>query len=386
MKKIFLMTIVCSLFAACSQDKISVKVQNDSSLDRANEIVEIPWSDVSPIIVKNSDGIQIPHQILFDGNKTPQKLIFPVSVKAGASAEYTITTGQPAKFITQAYGRFVPERKDDFAWENDKIAFRMYGPALLPLDGPSNGIDVWVKRTENLIIDKWYEKDLTGAASYHIDHGEGVDCYKVGPSLGAGAMAPFVNDSLHLGQNYLIQRVLDNGPLRISFELSYPIFSLGENTDVTETKTISLDAGSYFNKIIQNYSNIQTTLPVAAGIILKQTNSQPVSSLTDANPEFTPVLDIQKGFISYTEIGDRARPEHDNGIVYTAVVFPKTLKDAQIVQRHVLAITDYQPEENLIYYTGAGWSKSGFPTEQAWLDYVSEFAAKLRNPLKITIQ
>ena len=28
------------------------------------------------------------------------------------------------------YARFVPEREDDFAWENDLVAFRAYGPAM----------------------------------------------------------------------------------------------------------------------------------------------------------------------------------------------------------------------------------------------------------------
>ena len=32
----------------------------------------------------------------------------------------------------KVYGRHVPERKDDFAWENEYAAFRMYGPALKP--------------------------------------------------------------------------------------------------------------------------------------------------------------------------------------------------------------------------------------------------------------
>ena len=30
---------------------------------------------------------------------------------------------------------YVPERKDDFAWENDKIAFRAYGKALRKTKG-----------------------------------------------------------------------------------------------------------------------------------------------------------------------------------------------------------------------------------------------------------
>ena len=54
-----------------------------------------------------------------------------------------------------------------------------------------------------LIIDKWYKNDLAGKASYHADHGEGQDDYKVGQSLGADAMAPYVNDKLWLKRTML---------------------------------------------------------------------------------------------------------------------------------------------------------------------------------------
>ena len=55
----------------------------------------------------------------------------------------------------RAYARLVPERKDDLAWENDKVAFRVYGPALR--SGPEDsGIDVWCKRVARPVIDKWY--------------------------------------------------------------------------------------------------------------------------------------------------------------------------------------------------------------------------------------
>ena len=48
----------------------------------------------------------------------------------------------PAQESAKVFGRHVPERKDDFAWENDRIAFRMYGPALEADGEISSGIDV----------------------------------------------------------------------------------------------------------------------------------------------------------------------------------------------------------------------------------------------------
>ena len=51
--------------------------------------------------------------------------------------------------------RAVPERKDDFVFENDLIAGRFYGKALEG-DPTSPGIDVWVKLPGALVADDWY--------------------------------------------------------------------------------------------------------------------------------------------------------------------------------------------------------------------------------------
>ena len=92
----------------------------------------------------------------------------------------TAQTSEPNTFC-----RFVPERSDDFAWENDKIAFRAYGPAL-HASGENSGIDCWLKRVDYPIINKWYKENAEGK-SYHKDHGEGYDPYKVGASRGCGS-------------------------------------------------------------------------------------------------------------------------------------------------------------------------------------------------------
>ena len=55
----------------------------------------------------------------------------------------------------KVYGRYVPERKDDFAWENEFAAWRMYGPAL-KAENPSNGVDLWLKASPELIVDSFY--------------------------------------------------------------------------------------------------------------------------------------------------------------------------------------------------------------------------------------
>ncbi len=97
-------------------------------------------------------------------------------------------------------GRTVPERYDDYAWENNKVAYRLYGPALetSPEKLVTPGIDVWVKCTDKLVIDEWYAR-----GNYHHNYGDGMDCYKVGVTLGSGASLPFVDGKFWMmGHNY----------------------------------------------------------------------------------------------------------------------------------------------------------------------------------------
>ena len=151
----------------------------------------------------------------------------------------------------KAYGRFVRERHDDIAWENDRVAHRMYGPDLEiwkkePLT--SSGIDVWVKRTKKLVVNDWYMTD-----DYHRDNGDGADFYSVSKSRGCGGIAVFTGDKPSVSRNFVTSRVLAQGPLRVMFELAYAPFEAGPNLKVTETKRITLDAGHNFNRIASTF-------------------------------------------------------------------------------------------------------------------------------------
>ncbi len=66
--------------------------------------------------------------------------------------------------IAQASGGFaaarhVPERKDDLAFESDKVAFRIYGPALKDSTERS-GIDCWLKRVDLSDTDEYGNRDI----------------------------------------------------------------------------------------------------------------------------------------------------------------------------------------------------------------------------------
>ena len=132
---------------------------------------------------------------------------------------FKIVTGVRENYPAEAYGRTVPERYDDYAWENNKVAYRLYGPALetSPEKLITPGIDVWVKCTDKLVIDEWYAR-----GKYHHNFGDGMDCYKVGVTLGSGASLPFVDGKFWMmDHNYATARTLDNGPIRTTVELPY---------------------------------------------------------------------------------------------------------------------------------------------------------------------
>ncbi|WP_106829291.1 DUF4861 domain-containing protein [Parabacteroides pacaensis] len=377
MKQIGLFLFVCLLCTACSAGKrLNVAVTNHSSLDRTEEIVEIPWTKVSQtltltdeiqIIVVDETGKQLPYQLIKNGGKEIRSIIFPATVAAGKTVVYSIKEGIPEQFEAKVYGRFVPERKDDFAWENNTSAFRMYGPALEATGEISNGIDLWVKKTDKLVIDKWYKNDLAGVASYHEDHGEGLDFYKVGRTLGLGGSAPFVNDTIWLGNNFTKYEIVDKGPLRITFRLFYAPFEV-DGKPVTETRTISLDANSRFNKIVEHFDTDIPSMKIASGIVLRPEEGGSIE------------YDRQKGYAAYAE------PKVENGIIYVGVVSPVTFREIENACGHLLCLNEYKKGDQYTYYAGGSWDQAGFLTPDDWFSYVKDFAVRVQQPLKVTIE
>jgi len=376
MKKLLPFLSVCLIICACSNsDRLKITVSNSLDIDRSHETVELSLADLAAriedfdatgVIITDQKGNAVPSQIIYNGASEPVSVIFQPAVSAAAESVYYVTTGVPVATETKTFGRFVPERMDDYAWENDRIAFRIYGTALIEKDGPSNGLDVWIKRTDKMVIDRWYADYLAKKNTYHDDNGEGCDCYKVGRTLGAGAMAPYLNDSLWLAINFESHETLDNGPLRTTFRLKYPAF-LVDSTMLLETRTISLDAGSQLTRITEEYTGLENDFPVAAGIVKRPEGK--ILELPAGIPSIAYSLDGGEGGITY---------------VGTVLTTPATGKTEN--SDHILITTTFRPGQPLTYYTGAGWSKWGFETDQSWTDYLTGFHLKLQNPLKVKIE
>ena len=125
-------------WAVSCTPNLKVEVTNPSQDARQRETVEIAWSEIAAlkgatpenVAVFDDKNVEIPSQVVYGGTEEPQALIFQVDAAAGQTARFAVKTGRRSDYPTRAYGRYVPERLDDYAWENDRIAFRAYGPAL----------------------------------------------------------------------------------------------------------------------------------------------------------------------------------------------------------------------------------------------------------------
>ncbi len=374
-------TIILIVLSSCSMSKnvAKITVKNPTKQERTNEIVEVDWAKVNKrlsikqgqkIIVTNSLGEQVIHQLITNGEESPTSLIFPVNLDSKESKTfYVVIAGQPEQHEPLVYGRLVPERKDDFTWENNRVAYRVYGPALQATGEISNGLDIWVKRTENLVINKWYKDDLAGKASYHADHGEGLDFYKVGPTLGLGMTAPMHDDKLCLGKNFTQVEILDNGPLRISFKLDYAPYKVGDS-EVTETRIISLDAYEYLNRVEKVFkSNNSEDLKLATGFVLSGKGDQVTFD------------DKSNGIIAY-----QVAPDKNNGTIYTGAINLSGYEDSEIANNHFLGYSNYNSGEKYIYYTGGGWSKSGFSSFEDWTEYLKKEREIKANPIRVKVR
>ena len=243
-----------------------VTVSNPHGDHRLDETVEVAWKStgMAPAVM---DALT---SKIIDSQWSEGRLLFKVDLTPGESRKYmVIATGHLSAVpnpLVRTHCRFVPERMDDFAWESDRIAHRMYGPALITGEGTvSSGIDVWVKRTRQLVIDRWYK-----SGDYHKDHGDGLDYYSVAhgglPTRGCGGLGIWDGKQLFASSNFKSYKVIANGPLRSVFELTYDAWN-ANGRRVSEVKRISIDAGSNFSRVVSTFSaEGEKTLPLQVGI------------------------------------------------------------------------------------------------------------------------
>ncbi|HEX7572890.1 MAG TPA: DUF4861 family protein [Bacteroidota bacterium] len=354
-----------------------VSVTNPARVVRRNETVEVRLRDLIPLLGESTGG-----DIVVTGKGAPilsqvteEELLFQSDFSPLEKKEFTVRRGSPggahgAPHVSSLVdGRYVLPR-EDYAWENDRIAFRMYGPALA--SEVNNGIDVWTKRVRSLIVAKWY-KEAEGAPAgkdpYHHDRGEGADFFDVGRSLGAGGCSLWDSGRVHQPGVFSGWKTLSNGPLRTEFELTYNGVAVGGMT-ITERKRISLDAGENLNRVRVTYEapGAGHEVLVACGLV-KRARTLPRSDKSRC----------------WMGLWGPTNSDPVNGSLGTGVVFPPSafVQFTEDTSQYLLigrAVTG----EPLTYYAGAGWTRSGdFATGEEWNSYLDRWAARIAAPLRV---
>jgi len=257
---------------------------------------------------------------------------------------------------TKVYGRYVPERKGDFAWENEYAAFRMYGAALKP-ENPSNGVDLWLKNSPALVIDTMYGRELKDHRPYHINYDGNLDCYKVAHTCGAGGLVVIADEQTWIGGPYDRWEIIEQTPDRFVFRLEYDSLLVAGQI-LRESLTITAEAGQLQNKAevvltSDQPSAISTQLLVGGGIYLHDTVDYylTIPEVGYVFYEEDALSDKQAARMNYEYNGSTSQ-----GRIQISVKTPgATLTD--IVDGNLVAVRPYELGDTLTYYFGATWSE-----------------------------
>lgn len=368
--------------AIAQTTQLTVTAVNKLKIARPSETIELSAAQLAPlgetdlmkIHVRDSAGKEVLAQAVdtdYDDYHKPDTLIFQADFGPQETKTFTLTAGAKREYAKEdfrAYGRFVRERFDDFAWENDRIAHRTYGKALITWKGEpltSSAIDIWSKRTSKLVINDWYMID-----NYHADHGEGLDAYSAGPTRGCGGNGIWSNGQLYIPTNFVDSRVLTNGPIRVMFELVYEPFDVN-GVKVSQVLRVSLDAGSQLDRFRVSYQAPAESESLAPAIGLKK--------VKDAQKEFNQ----GSGWLTIWE-----RVEKNQGMQGLAIVAEPGAVDkvAEDKLNHLLILKPGVATP-ITYWAGFAWDRAGQITSaESWKSYVDQFAERLRSPIDITIK
>ena len=444
--KSLMMLLTLAGSSYCHAQQATIVVSNVTSESRT-ELISLNMSEIKEklgnttpkkgeaYIVKNKRGQQIGSQITHDGF-----LLIDASVRPHGSATYYVSIGKPYQQKVWTTGALYKIRKDDIAWENDRCAYRVYGPSLQKTGERSFGTDIWVKNTPDTVVYERYVKDRNGnikgdkidakvrtllkqektlesqtkneknktkvaklevqlktiqahrkslqtesnevdiLTSFHLDHGNGLDPYRVGATLGLGAPSLMVGKNQILPYCYKDYRILDNGPLRFTVELTYNPSTVGNMKNVVEHRIISLDKGSNFNKMTVWYNGLTTPTDFATGFPIHE--------------EDTESKTFAKDYVSYADPTDNI--EVNNSQVFVGVLFPEGIDNTyyQLFDKkhdgaigHALGLKrGLKNQQQYSYYFGAAWSKYDVKSYAEWQIRIKDFLDAQKSPLRVEVK
>ncbi|MDE6648897.1 MAG: DUF4861 domain-containing protein [Muribaculaceae bacterium] len=278
----------------------------------------------------------------------------------------------------QTSGRVYPERNDDLSWENDLVAFRVYGPQTQKNGERSFGYDLflkypdkgpvlellygnqcspanWAKVDSLRRIDRRLAKDFENSFTYHLDHGYGMDCYAVGPTLGCGVAAIALGDSIVYPWCYESVEIMENGPDRFKVRLVFAPKKIGDDESVVESRVITLDKGSHLNHCEVSYSGLTKPQKIVVGFPIRMDGTQ--------------YCNVMDGIIAIADPTQGA----GNGKIFLGVICDNPCEKALILDNHWLLASTISPGETFSYDWGFAWDRTDIPEYSRWIEYLNSY-------------
>ncbi|HYC98699.1 glycoside hydrolase family 88 protein [Brevundimonas sp.] len=254
----------------------------------------------------------------------------------------------------RAVARFAPDRLDDLLWENDRVAHRIYGPALEAREPPSgSGIDVWAKRVRYPFMDRQLR-----FPNYHVDRGEGLDYYDVGRGRGAGGLGVWYDNKLWTSRNFSTWRIDETGGDEARFSVDYRPWPVDVARRVWETREFSLPLGSNFTRMTSTLRS-DTAEPLIVGIGISK-------RATDAGRGFV-TRDAANGRLMFWE---PRSPEHGS-LGIAILVDPAMVEGFAEDADNYLILIRVTPGQPFTYYMGSAWDGGlDFNSREAWESFV----------------
>lgn len=407
MKRFLLALLILTPLVAFAAKHVTLRITNPTCEQR-QELVGFPIDTIRTrlgitkdalLVVTNAIGQEQDWQITASG-----QLLIDVSAQPGQTVEFTVEAGVPHSITSYALdairtraggigvgrvwasGRLYPDRLDDVAWENDRGAYRVYGPAFQRSGQYGYGPDVWLKNTPLPDIDHRFRMDIDTKEtqhqlarlglkeaehrmvqdmSFHVDHGSGNDCYAVGKSLGCGGPAIVLkNKQLLFQRSWKTYEITDNGPLRFTVHLTFPD-TLVDGKRLTEHRIYTLDKGSNFNRVELWYEGAGK-LQVATGFPLHSPNEATCQMGDD--------------FMQYADPTENTAANACE--IYVACLYPYNKITTAKEQGHALAFVNLKAGEHFTYFAGTAWSKYDVRNQREWQARIATALNQCREPLQ----
>lgn len=404
--KIFFAIMLFLVSANAAQEKsFIIKVTNPIAKERIDATVSLSSKD----IISSHSDFNLGAFSIFDGstevvyqiekNKTKgEQILVTLNMKPNETKELKFFIGRkPAEFPNKTYAEIamkknlqhdgkkfrgtkftnvnkvkVPAIHTDHdalfkyegpGWESEKVGYRFY------LDW-RNATDIFGKKVNDLVLSKVGVTDTLGLNedSYHTMQNWGMDIFKVGTSLGIGALGMYSDGKVNMVSktDSVLCQVSKNGPVKSEIRTNYFGWLVGDNKYNLESR-FSITAGSRLTKnavtIDGEAENLVTGLAKYAGTNLTK-------------------LDPKKGWGYLALYGKQSLSGDKLGI---AILFKK--KDLiELTEDAVSQIVKLKPNNGkLEYYFCAAWEQEpgGIKTQEEFDKYLLTVVEELNNPLTI---